>query len=139
MATLWDYLPDLVPDYVYEITLTPQAFVQSIPVRDDDIEVHYGVGTSEERIIFATQVLAIFTLTWNIMTEADFETLLDWYEDPNKACRTGNSFYYTPPITFSSVVKTYVVRFLTPLEVAFQDFKIYKVATLQFEVLGRKP
>lgn len=139
MATKWDFLPDLTPDYEQEITLTPQTFDQATPVREEDVAIHYARGLSQERIIFATQVYSIFTLGWNIMLESDFETLLDWYEDPDKACRTGRSFYYTPPVNFNSVSRTYVVRFMDVLETVFQDFKIYKIANLRFEVLGRKP
>jgi hypothetical protein len=136
-STLYDFLPNKVPDYVAYLTVDPQDVL--VVGGTKNIEIHEGYGVSEERILFSEQTKFYINLQFTVMSESDEEYLLDFYHDSDKSCGTYRSFYFTPPTTYGSSSHTYVVRFNTSLESTFQNVKRYGIGNLQLIVLGRKP
>lgn len=137
---LYDFLTDTVPDYP-QYFLINDYVVDVIPLRNEasDVDIHRRYGRMEGRTLRASEsrFWIDLNLCFNHLQVSDREYLFDFYNDPDKACGSYRSFYYQMMSTFESGDHTYVVRFDSSLAGAFQNFRLYRSATLSLYVLGR--
>lgn len=129
------FLSNVTADYAATLPIDPQeVFGLS---GEKYIQINPGYGTSEERIILSSASRFVVKLKWTLLTDADHNSLFDWYHDPVKACGTARSFWWQPPAQYDS--NYYVVRFGSRLESFLETYQIYKIASLLLVVLGNKP
>lgn len=133
--TVYDHVTDQIPDYEATLNVCPSE-IGIVSGGNKGIEVHRGRGRSEERVILSDVSLFWFKLIWNGMSEDDHSTIFDWYHDPDKACRTAKTFWWTPPIDYDSHI--YVVRFDTQWESMMKIYKAYGIAAMLLYVNGRR-
>ena len=135
VVTLYDFLSDQIADYTAtELSVDPQqAMVIS---GEKEVEIHRGRGRSEERIILSDESKFWVKLQWNALSEADHSTLFDFYNDPDKGCGQGQTFYWNPPDQYDA--HAYTVRFDSRWESFLQNFQNYGIASLVLAVVGRK-
>ena len=132
---MYEFLPDATPDYEATLSVSPQKIMTLSGGKE--IVIHQGRGINEERIILSDQTKFQLKLQWNILTRANWDTLFNWYHDPDKACGVGKSFWWSAPSQYDA--HTYVVRFDSLWDSFVESFETFGVPTMLLYVLGRKP
>lgn len=133
---MYDYIDIVAPDV--DITLGaapyeihPQGVVAERGEKNQVI--HTGDDLSEERISFSNSSHFIVTLSWEIITESESGTLIDFYYDVAKGNGTYNSFKWAHP----DDGHIYVLRFDCSMERARKAHDIYGILNIKFKILGR--
>ena len=134
MSTMYDFLTDEVPDYEGYLPVDPQIVLGVSGGKE--VNINRGRGRSEERIILSDTSKFWFRVRWNGLKPADQESLFAFYHDPNKACGTGRSFWFSAPTQYDS--HTYVVRFDSDWNSFLSNYEIFQVAEMLLYVLVRK-
>jgi len=129
-AEMYDYLATISPDYNAAIGIAPQGVVSEESAKN--CVIHMGVDGSEERIALGSNPIFYITIGWNILSEANSGTIMDFYNDPAKANGMQRSFKYS----FGDG-HVYVVRFASDLSRVGQAMSRMGLQGVRLRVLGR--
>lgn len=125
-----DYLSTVAPDYAGTLSVAPQKVLTESGAKN--IDIHQADDGTEIRVILADTPIYYITLEWPVISEADSQTLTDFWADTAKANGAAYSFNWEHPTDGS----TYVVRFDTDVSREIQAGSIYGVTQIRLRVLG---
>jgi hypothetical protein len=132
---MYDYLSPATADVAitlgggaYEIH--PQGVIAEIGIKNQ--EIHEADDNSEERISFSDDSIFRVQLNWEVVTESEAGTLIDFYYDAAKGNGRGNTFQWEHPTDGH----TYVVRFDCDMERVRRAHDIYGILNITLRVLG---
>ncbi len=110
---LADYLSTTTADYTAtQLDIAPQkVMVESGSFRQKTVEFD---DTNVAVLTRSTTPIFLFAIQWNGLTDADANTILDFYFDTAKAKGRARTFEFPHP--HSNDTNTYIVRFWTKLE-----------------------
>lgn len=104
-----DYLSTLTADYTTtELTVTPQRTMVETPSRNQI--VHEADGGNISVVSLSDTVYFNVSLQWPVISDADSNTIIDFWSDTTKADGRARTFYWPHPKDGN----TYTVRFLDP-------------------------
>lgn len=128
---MYDYLSakTMTATYNYDISLAAQGVVTERSMKNQVI--HIGDDGSEERVGLSDDSIFYVEFNWNVLSESDAGTVMDWYNDPNKANGKLKSFKWT-----HGDGHTYVVRFDCDLSRVGQSKSRYSIPNIRFKILG---
>ena len=136
-SEVYDFLPatPVVPDYDYILDVSPQSVIYEDGYKNQII--HLGDDDSEAVISFSDNSIFHVRLIWQVLSEADAGTIMDWYHDPSKANGMARSFKWQDHGV--SDVHTYTVRFVSKLSRSIKVGLIFGFAQVLLKILGRAP
>lgn len=131
---LYDYLPELTPDYSGStLAVTPQKTLTEDVSKN--VAIHQSDGDDEVRVILSDAPVAYVTLQWDKLRRADADTLMDFWMDPAKA----NGMAYSFPWLHPDDGRTYVVRFASNASRDIKEAAQYGFGQVSLRVLGVMP
>jgi len=133
---MYDYLSTVTPDV--DITLGaggyeihPQGVLTERGTKNQ--VVHEGDDGSEQRVSLSNDSIFHVELAWDVVTESEAGTLIDFYYDSAKGNGRQKSFKWEHP----DDGHTYVVRFDCDMERARKAHDVYGILNIRFKVLGK--
>lgn len=129
---MFDYLDAATADYTTAtFNVTPQQVMNEIGTKNQ--VVHTADDNSEEYISFSNDSIFFVTLQWEILTESDAGTIIDFFHDAAKGNGITRTFYWEHPVDGH----TYVVRFNGELSRSITHPELYGIAQIQLKVVGK--
>lgn len=125
----YDYLSTIAADYNATLSITAQGTLTEEGFKNQVI--HISDDNTEERITLSTGSVFFISWDWNILSESDAGTVLDFYHDTAKANGMGNSF------KFAYDGHTYVVRFDCRLTRSGGAVTRWGIPQVRMRILGR--
>ena len=110
---MYDYLAAVTPDYNATLAVTPQVSATEQGMKNQ--EVVESDDNSQVTITYSSSSIFYLTLTFDVKSESDAGTVLDFYHDSAKANGMARSFKYTNYTEPLASRHTYVVKFAEPL------------------------
>jgi hypothetical protein len=130
------YLSSVTADYTTtELYVTPQNIMEETPVLSQI--VHESDGGTIAVVTLAEKVGFDVTLQWDIISEADSATILDFWVDPYKGNGMARTFYWRHPLDSN----TYTSQFFSSIsQVSKTTAPGYKeISSIKLRVTGVKP
>lgn len=128
---MYDYLTNVSADYTSaNLDVTPQKVL--VEEGSKRVKINIGDDGSEERIALSSSTVFFVTLQWDVLSEADAGTIVDFYNDSAKANGNARSFQWDHPTDGH----TYVVRFDGPLSRSISVPTIHGIKQVKLKVLG---
>lgn len=128
---VFDYLPILTPDYAAEtLTIKPAGKIE--PISDILQRSLSTDGGNPKTSTMKTTPDILLPLSFQGLTSAQKETIIDLYLDPNKALKGKRSFKWQHPTT--DVV--YVVKFEGTMSNPLYTYGVYDI-NVAIRVIGR--
>jgi hypothetical protein len=129
-----DYLSVVTADYTTTtLSVTPQDTMRE-HAADPNVQIHEGVDGSEQRVVIGSAATVFFvTLNWNVLSDSDAGTIIDFYYDAAKGNKTARTFKWAHPVDGS----TYVVRFASSVPRDIGVASIYSLKGIVLKVLGK--
>ena len=127
-----DYLSSATADYsTTSLTVSPRTAMNEVGEFRQDV-TEYDDG-STQAITFSTTPKCYIRLRWDNISDADSETIMDFYLDTSKAKGMARSFILAHPTDGNN----YVVRFTSPITREAFTRTLYKtIPDLVFRVVG---
>lgn len=136
MSTIYDYVPDAVPNYLATLIVDPQNVLE-MSGSFDQVK-HQGFGVSSEVITFSSQPRFYLQLQWTNMKKVEYDLLFNWYFDTNKAYGISRSFYFKAPEQYEpDIHKLYVCKFASDWQGSFKTYGSYAIGSIILEVVGK--
>ena len=133
MAT---YLNSLAADYTTtELSITPQNTMTETAGRNQI--VHEADDGSISVVSLSDSVIFTVTLQWDVISDADSNTIIDFWADTAKGDGRARTFYWQHPTDDN----TYTVRFMGPLKKVFKTdlVTLREISQVELRVEGVKP
>ena len=130
------YLSSVTADYTAtELYVTPQNIMEETPVLSQI--VHESDGGSIAVVTLAEKVVFDVALEWDIISEADSATIIDFWVDPYKGNGMARTFYWCHPLDSN----TYTSQFLSSIsQISKSNIPGYKsISSVTLRVTGVKP
>ena len=128
-SEIYDYVSTVTPTVDQILEIEPQAVLTEIVTKNDGICI--GDDGSEERYEFTGNIIAYIVVRFDILSQADSGTVIDFFYSSSKGKGLLNSFKFAHPDGH-----IYVVRFATDMSRAMNPVK-YGIKNIRFKVLGR--
>ena len=133
---MYDYLDVVTPDYGGDssdapLSLTPHNIMTELSEKNQVI--HTADDNSEERISLSDDNIFSVTLSWDIITEDESGTIVDFYFDTNKGNGITRTFTWEHPTDGH----TYVVRFDGKIKRQIRPASLYDIKSITLRVVGR--
>jgi len=130
---LKDYLSQKTADYTAEqLSIKPQRAMTVSPVQNQNLlKADDGSVTPVE--LHSNNYFDI-QLQWDVLSEADANTIFDFYMNSSKANRKMNTFEWPHPIEDN----TYIARFMSNIQRDIKPGNIYSIAQITLRVEGYK-
>lgn len=126
-----DYLDVVSPDYAGTLSVCPQRVMTEQGAKN--IDIHQADNGDEIRVILSDTSIYYLTMEWEVLEEADSETIMDFWADTAKANGAAYSFLFPHPTDGN----TYVVRFDTDPGREIQTGTTYGITQIRLRVLGK--
>jgi len=137
ITSIYNLLDEITADYT-ETTFVVNPQEITVIGGEKDVRINKGYGRSEERVILSDKSRFWLKLQWKVLSEADQNTIFDFFHDPKKGCGIGRSWYFTPPEQHLAAGHDLTCRFDCQLGSFLQNYKIYGIASLTLAILGKK-
>ena len=133
---MYDYLDTVTPDYGDDsgedpLSLTPHNSM--IEISDKNQVIHTADDNSEERISLSDDNIFRVTLQWDIISEEDAGTVVDFFYSASKGNGITRTFTWEHPTDGH----TYVVRFDSSMKRKINPASIYDISQITLKVIGR--
>lgn len=134
LKEMYDYLSEVTPDYTTtELSVTPQDILEEEGEKTQ--KIHKFDDGSITVVDISSSVYFTVTLQWKYISETDSGTIVDLWNDTNKANGMKRTFYWQHP----SDGHTYVARFLTPLKRGYiGNSKQHQINNVRLRIEGKK-
>jgi len=132
LIEMYDYVSTVTPDYsAATLSLTPHNVMSELSEKNQVI--HTADDNSEERISLSDDNIFRVTLAWEVITEAEAGTIVDFYYDSTKGNGIARTFKWDHPTDGH----TYVVRFDGKIIRQIRPASLYDIKSITLRVVGR--
>lgn len=133
---MYDYLDTVTPDYGDDsneaaLSLTPHNVMTELSEKNQII--HTGDDNSEERISLSDDNIFRVTLSWDVITEDESGTIVDFFFDSTKGNGITRTFVWDHPTDGHS----YVVRFDGTIKRQIRPASLYDIKSITLRVVGK--
>ncbi len=133
---MYDYLSSVTADYTTtELSVAPQEILTSIGTKSQVVH-KFDDGSVSVISLSDSSYFDVF-LQWNIISDSDAGTIMDFWHDTSKANGMENTLYWQHPTDGH----TYTVRFMEPLRRVQKGGVVnyQEVSQVKLRVEGYKP
>jgi len=132
LIEMYDYVSTVTPDYsATTLSLTPHNVMSELSEKNQVI--HTADDNSEERISLSDDNIFRVTLAWEVITESEAGTIVDFYYDSAKGNGIARTFKWNHPTDDH----TYVVRFDGKITRQIRPASLYDIKSITLRVVGR--